>query len=149
MGSEYCHRVETQHLALDGVLNGPDALVGPVRKDGAGSNLADLRRQGFDGTAVIGIQVTNHGRAPVFVETVKLAPRGGRMQLTPVAQLHGPDLPHKIEPGANAGWYTSVDHAVTLATSSREVLHESVSGVYMTADLGTGATVETKQTLRI
>lgn len=136
-------------VLMHGMLHGDGAFVGPVRKDGMGFDLADLRRQGFEGTAVVGIQVTNHGRAPVFVEGVKLAPRGGVMRFVPIAELHGPDLPHRLEAGTNASWYTSAEHAVTLATSSREVLRENVSGVYMTAQLGTGNTVETKRTLRV
>jgi hypothetical protein len=41
-----------------------------------------------------------------------------------------------------------VDSAIRLASSSREVLREPVTGVYMTAQLGTGKTVETSGTLR-
>lgn len=136
-------------VLMHGMLHGAGAFVGPVRKDGSGYDLKILHRQGFEGIAVVGIQVTNHGRAPLFVEGVSLAPRGGVMRFVPMAELHGPDLPHRLEAGTNASWYTSTDHAVTLAASSRDVLREKVSGVYMTAQLGTGNTVETKRTLRV
>lgn len=57
-------------------------------------------------------------------------------------------LPIKVEPGANASWYVQLTAANLLASSSRDVLREPVTGVYMTAQLGTGKTVRTRYTLR-
>lgn len=134
---------------MHGVWQGPGAYVGPVGKDGAGFDLTPLRRQGIEGPPVLGIQVTNHGRAPVVVESVQLRPRGGVMRFVPVGERLGPDLPYTLEPGSNASWYLTADHATTLAESSRDVLGEKVTGVYMSAQLGTGKTVTTGQTLRV
>ena len=88
------------------------------------------------------------GRAPVVVERVSVATRGGGMSLTPVGDRIGPDMPYNLQAGSNASWYVGLDSAVTLAASSRDVLSENVTGVYMTADLGIGKTIETRQTLR-
>jgi len=133
---------------MHGLADGGQAFVGPVRKDGTGVNIADMHRQGITGSAVVGIQVTNHGRAPVVVETVKLLPRGGVMHFMPIGERIGPDLPYKLEAGANASWYMTANHAATLAETSREVLKEKVTGVYMTAQLATGKTIKTRETLR-
>lgn len=134
---------------IHGLVSASEAYSGPVRADGKGFDLDGLRRQGMGGFEAVGIQVTNHGRAPVIIESVKLLPRGGVMSLTPVGERVGPDLPHKLEPGANASWFLDLDHAGTLAAASREVLKERISGVYMTAQLGTGKTIRTRQTLRV
>lgn len=134
---------------LHGLVSASEAYSGPVRADGKGFDLDGLRRQGMGGFEAVGIQVTNHGRAPVIIESVKLLPRGGAMSLIPIGERVGPDLPHKLEPGANTSWFLDLDHAVPLTAASREVLKERISGVYMTAQLGTGKTVTTRQTLRV
>lgn len=132
-----------------GVWQGDAALVGPVRKDGRPLDLASLKNQGYDGPEVVGIQVTNHGRAPVTVEKVTVHTRGGEMKLLPVGERLGPDLPYRLEAGTNASWYLDAGHAVRLVTSSREVLNENVTGVYMTAELATGKSVATPRTLQL
>ncbi|GAA1718157.1 phosphoribosylamine--glycine ligase [Dietzia cercidiphylli] len=133
---------------LHGLVSHSEALSGPVTANGKGLDVRRLREQALGGFEAVGIQVTNHGRAPVIIESVKLRPRGGVMTLIPISERIGPDLPHKLEPGANASWFLGYDHAVRLAEASREVLKENVSGVYMTAQLGTGNTIKTRRTLR-
>lgn len=134
---------------LHGLVSSTEAYSGPVRADGRGLDLDGLRRQNMSGFEAVGIQVTNHGRAPVIVENVKLLPRVGAMSFIPIGERVGPDLPYKLEPGANASWFLGLHHATKLAATSREILNERVSGVYMTAQLGTGKTVRTRQTLRV
>jgi len=56
-------------------------------------------------------------------------------------------MPQRIEPGANQSWYVDLDRAELLASRSREVLSERVTGVYMTAQLGTGRTIKTDHSL--
>lgn len=132
---------------MHGVVDGSGAYVGPVGRSGARLNVQQLRPQGIAGPEVIGIQVTNHGRAPLVVERVTVHTRGGQMTFMPVGDLIGPTLPQTIEPGANQSWYTDLDRANALASSSREVLKEQVTGVYMTALLGTGKTIKTPRSL--
>lgn len=124
------------------------AYSGPVTAKGSGFRLSNLRDQGISGVEVVGVQVTNHGRAPVVVEHVKLHPRGGTMAFEPVAERIGADLPYTLEAGTNATWFMDIEHAARLADMSRDVLKESVSGVYMTAQLGTGKTIKTNRTFR-
>lgn len=134
---------------MHGLMQGSGAYVGPVGKAGRPFDLDKLRRQGVDGPAVVGIQVVNHGRAPLSVERVSLCTRGGAMQFVPVDDVLGPGLPYRLEPGTNASWYVTEDSAGRLAHSSREALGEPVTGVYMTALLGTGKTAKTPETLRV
>lgn len=134
---------------LHGLVSPSEAHSGPVPADGKGLNLDGLREQGVSGFEAVGIQVTNHGRAPVVIESVKLLPRGGAMMLIPIGERVGPELPYKLEPGANASWFLDHGHAVRLARASRQVLEENVSGVYMSAQLGTGKSIKTRRTLRV
>jgi hypothetical protein len=133
---------------MQGVLGGGGAYVMPVPDDGGGFDVASPRRQGIDGGEVIGVQVTNHGRMPVTIEAISLEPRGGKLSYMPVADRIGPDTPHTVAPGTNASWYMPREHAVTLAESSREMLHEQVTSVYGRAKLATGEFVDTKNELR-
>ncbi len=134
---------------MHGMLQGGNALVGPVTKTGKPFGLEGLVKQGFGGQEVIGVQVTNHGRAAVTIESVSLCPRGGTMRFVPVDQRIGPDLPYLLEPGTNQGWYVPIDVGILLAQTSREAARESVTGVYMFAKLATGREVSTPTTLRM
>lgn len=133
---------------MHGLVQREDPYVGPVAKNGSPFDLAKLRRQGIDGPSVVGIQVVNRGRAPLSVERVSLCTRGGTLQFVPIGDVRGPALPYRLAPGTNASWYVSEDNALRLVNSSREALGEPVIGVYMSAQLGTGKTVKTPQTLR-
>lgn len=134
---------------LHGVQGGGGAVTGPVGKDGKQFRTDRLRAQGFNGPELIGVQITNHGRAPVTIESVSVAPRGGSARFVPQAQLMGPDLPHRIDAGTNASWYVDVEVGQLLVETSRTALEERVTGVYMTATLGTGKEISTPTTLRI
>lgn len=136
-------------VLMHGLVQGAGAFVGPVGKSGSPFDLDKLRRQGIDGPPVVGIQVINHGRAPLSVERVSLCTRGGVMQFVPIGDVLGPELPYRLEPGTNASWYVTEDNAARLAHSSRQALGEPVTGVYMTAQLGTGKTVKTPHTLHV
>lgn len=134
-------------VLMYGLMQGTSAYVGPVGKGGRPFDLDKLRWQETVGPPVFGIKVINHGRAPLSVERVALCTRGGVMQFIPIGDVLGPELPYPLEPGTNASWYVTEDNAARLAHTSRQVLGESVTGVYMTAQLGTGKTVRTPQTL--
>jgi hypothetical protein len=134
-------------VLLHGVWQGSGAYTAVVKQGGSPLDIAGLNRQGIVGPQVVGIQITNHGRAPVTVVRVTLRARGGTLSLVPLTELLGPSLPHRLEPGTNSIWYVDASNAITLAESSRDVLHQKVSGVYMTAELGTGKEIRTPQTL--
>ncbi len=134
---------------LHGVQGRGGLVTGPVEKSGAARNVGSLRGQGFDGPEVIGVQVTNHGRAPVTVDSITLCPRGGTMRFMPQGELIGPQMPHRLEAGTNESWYVDADLANRLVAASRNALDEHISGVYMTVALGTGKSITTPTTLRM
>ncbi|WP_219844117.1 phosphoribosylamine--glycine ligase [Arthrobacter sp. MYb222] len=123
------------------------AYAGPVGSHKKKRSLEGVHHQGFSGVEAIGIQITNHGPAPVTIEKITLFPRGGTMSLVPLGELIGPDLSYKFEPGANSTWYVDYIHEIKLITSSREVLGEQVTGVYMSAQLGAGKSIKTRRTI--
>ncbi|MCL2468572.1 MAG: phosphoribosylamine--glycine ligase [Micrococcales bacterium] len=133
---------------LLGVAQGAGVYCGPVPKSGRLLDLDQFLRQGIDGPEVLGIQVTNHGRAPVTVDRVAVLTQGGTVSYVPGDDLVGPGLPCTVEPGRNNSWYVPLDKALALASASREAAGEPVTGVYMTALLGTGKAVRTRRTLR-
>lgn len=133
---------------VHGLVSNLGAYFGPVGPDGAGYDLGILRQQGIDGFETVGIVITNHGRSPVVIDSVKLTPRGGVMQFVPNAERIGPELPYTLGPGSNSTWFIDAKYARALASTSREALKESVVGVYMTAQLGTGKTIKTRRTFR-
>lgn len=133
---------------LHGLLHGTASYSGPV-KDGEWHDLSSLRSQGFGGQEVVGIRVVNHGRAPVTIGRIVVHAQGGSVTLNPVGNLVGAPLPHVLQPGTNENWYVAAADAIRLATSSREILNDSVSGIYMTAELGTGKVVRTRELLKI
>ena len=134
---------------MQGVLSAGGVYLRPVDREGRSAGLQQLRSQGIGGPEVIGIRVTNHGRAPLIVERVSVHSRGGSLSLVPISELTGSPLPRRIDPGANESWFVDLDWALPLMQASREVLKERVSGLYMAAELGTGRSVETAHTLRL
>ena len=135
---------------MQGVLSAAGGVyLRPVDREGRSADLQQLRGQGIGGPEVIGIRVTNHGRAPLIVERVSVHSRGGSLSLVPISELSGPPLPRRIDPGANESWFVDLEWALTLVQASREVLKERVSGLYMVAELGTGRSVKTANTLRV
>lgn len=132
---------------VHGVLTDSGSYVGPVRKNGRGYDIRALGDQGIVGVEVVGIQVTNHGRIPINVERVSVLTRGGGMTLTPIGERIGVDMPAKIEPGTNESWYIERVRGDQLVAASREALQEQVSGIYMSAQLGSGKITKTRHTL--
>lgn len=134
---------------LHGVQGRGGVFTGPVEKAGRSRNVEDLRKQGFYGPEVVGVQVTNHGRASVAVESVALCSRGGGISYVPNGDLIGPQLPYRLDAGTNETWFVDAELGRSLVAVSRNALQKPTQGVYMTVTLGTGKTIETPTTLRI
>lgn len=123
----------------------PNAPVGDSGEPPFDPN--ELYRQGVVGQTVIGIQVVNHGRAPVTIVRVDLRARGGKASYTPTGNQIGDAIPCRIEPGAMATFFLPVVHAEQVLLAE-ELLKTQVAGVYMTSRTATGKAIETPQTLR-
>ena len=92
--------------------------------------------------------MTNHGRSPIEIEKVTVRFRGGDASLVPVEALIGEHLPCEVGPGSNRSWYVDIDYARRLVAASRKTL-ETITGVYMTAELGTGRSIRTRTALSV
>lgn len=132
-----------------GIAGDSSVVSSPVPRTGRLRDPARLREQGFSGTEVIGIKVTNRGRSPIEIETVTVRFRGGEASLVPVEALIGEHLPCEVGPGSNRSWYVDIDHARRLVAASRKTLQETITGVYMTAELGTGRSIRTRTKLPV
>jgi len=77
---------------LHELVSSSAAYTGPVGSHEKKRSLEGAHHQGFSGVEAIGIQITDHGRAPVTIEKITLFPRGGTLSLVPLGELIGPDL---------------------------------------------------------
>jgi hypothetical protein len=113
-------------------------LSGPRVKVSASANLHT-----GNGLWFLGISAANVGRSPVTIQGVGLKLEGDKH--IPVGGFlpayHGPDLPHRLEPGAEASWL--VQPEPPLATARKEG-ERGVVRVY--ANLATGKRVVSRDT---
>lgn len=134
---------------LYGMASATDLVAAPVARAGRTLNKEALQVQMPGAAEVIGIEVTNHGRSGVVVDSILIKVRGGQVLGAATNQpLSGPELPHTIGPGGNAAWYVPRDLAETVIAASRGI-GETPTGVYMAARLGTGKILETVKSLNL
>lgn len=137
-------------LALvHGVLGRAGAATGLVGRDRAPNDLSRLRSQGFDGPEVVGVSVTNVGRAPVRIDRYGVQLVEGGMSFLPVGDALGPELPFRLPPGETETWYAKVDDARALVFATRGVVRRVSNDVRMTVDLGTGDTKRTRRSVLV
>jgi hypothetical protein len=134
---------------LQALVLGSHCYVHEVRASGKPAEFSTLYSQGIAGTPALGIRLVNHGRASVTVVRIEVHTRRRSLALVPTAELLGPALPHRLDPGMSSEWFTAMANAEALVSTARAVTQERVSGVYMAAELATGRTVATSTALRL
>lgn len=135
-------------LALvHGALGRGGAAVGRVERDGRPKNLTHLRDEGFFDEEVIGVSVTNVGRAPVRIDGYGVELVSGEMSFKPVGDAIGPKLPFRLPPGESETWYARAADARALVGSMGHVRHNTERRVRMTVELGTGDTRRTRRSV--
>ncbi|WP_156794808.1 phosphoribosylamine--glycine ligase [Curtobacterium sp. BH-2-1-1] len=134
---------------LHGGIGTATAVVGKVGRDGRPKDLSSAIDQGLVAREVIGIAVTNVGRAPVRIDRYSLHPVGGPVSLTPHGDAVGPELPFRLPPGETETWYAYADDARRLTHSAHSIGHITSRRFYMSVELGTGDTKRTKREVRI
>lgn len=134
---------------LHGLLSAGGVYAGKVERGGRPRDLASLYRQGLHGTEVIGVAVTNVGRAPVRIDRYSIALAEGGMSFTPVADAIGPALPHRLPPGETETWYAEADSARALVSSVRAVGRRASDDVRAVVELSTGDEKRTRRTLTV
>lgn len=139
----------TRVTLVHGLMNGRSVYTGKVGRDGRPRDLTSLRRQGIDGPELIGVAVTNVGRAPVRVDRYGIELVKGGYSLTPVAEAIGPELPYRLAPGETETWYARVDSASALVAAARAVGRGPSADVRAVVELGTGDEKRTRRTLKV
>lgn len=94
---------------------------------------------------MIGIAVTNVGRAPVRIDRYSAVLQRGGMSFSPVADAVGPGLPFRLAPGETETWFALADDAHRLGSSMRAIGRNVSDDVFMSVELGTGDTVRTRR----
>lgn len=77
-----------------------------------------LAEEGFAPPVVI-VEVVNVGRQPVTVIKWNIA--AGKLNYQPIGDAQGPPLPHRLEVGEPATWFTAETNAIALIESSKAV----------------------------
>ena len=112
--------------------------------------MAVMKEQGWDGPELLGIEVTNVGRARLQVTKCSIDLHRGSMGASfPRGNPWSPALPHWIEPGTSETWYVELDDARALVRTTRKVIDGRAGGVHMTVELGDGRKVRTRHYLRL
>lgn len=111
-------------------------------------NVAMMVAQGYV-MEVVGIEVFNRGR--IGVNVTRWAMHSSKKDsYMPVGDQHGPDLPHRLEPGVSAQWFMPMYTMQKIVRVNAEVLHRpNPAQCWATVQLGTGKTVKAKRTMNL
>ena len=93
---------------------------------------------------VIGIAVTNVGRAPVRIDKYGAELVRGGMSFHPLRDAIGPDLPFRLPPGETETWYARMQDARTLIYATERIRSDVSPDVRMLVTLGTGDDIKTR-----
>ncbi|MFC6160282.1 phosphoribosylamine--glycine ligase [Kribbella jiaozuonensis] len=135
---------------MHGIIVGPGtgtAMVGPIGKNGAPFPVKQMRRQGYNGPEIIGIEVVNHGRAPMTVTKFGLKHESG-VGFVPIGEAIGPTFPHRIEAGASQSWFAPIE-MIREGVSAASDVWKTGRAVSIEATLATGKTIKTRQSMQI
>lgn len=134
---------------LHGLVSGGGVYSGKVEARGHPRDLKPLYRQGIRGTEVIGVAVTNVGRAPVRIDRISIALAEGGMSYVPINETIGPALPHRLPPGETESWYAEADAARALVSATRAAGLRASDDVRAVVELGTGDEKRTRRTVTV
>lgn len=132
-----------------GAMGRGGAVTGKVARNGQPKDLAQVRGEGFTGEELIGIAVTNLGRAPVRIDKYSVRMLDGGMEFSPLGESIGPDLPFRLPPGETETWYARASSARALVYASRGLKPHASARVQMTVQLGTGDVRRTRRHIEL
>lgn len=132
---------------VHGLFGRAGAATGRVGRDRLPKDVTQVRRDGFDGLEVIGVSVTNVGRAPVRIDGYGVELVKGAMSFLPVGDAIGPDLPFRLPPGETETWYAKADDARALVYATRGIQTGVSDDVRMMVKLGTGDEKQTRRSV--
>lgn len=132
---------------VHGVFGRGGVATGLVGRDRLPKDVSQVRSEGFDGFEVLGVSVTNVGRAPVRIERYGVELTKGGMSHLPVGDLMGPDLPFRLPPGETETCYAKVEDARPLVYATRGIRRVVSDDVRMVVKLGTGDEKRTRRSV--
>lgn len=132
---------------LHGARGQHGVAIGKVGRDKQPKDLNTVIAEGFTGEEVIGIAVTNVGRAPVRVDKYSVHLARGGMTFTPIGDAIGPALPFRLPPGETETWFALADDGRRLVSATRSIGQIASSDVYMSVELGTGDVRRTRRSV--
>jgi hypothetical protein len=140
-------RVDLKH----GAMGHNGFVVGAVERSGKPRDLSRVIAEGFTGREVLGITVTNIGRAPVTVTRYSAILIRGALSFSPIAIQIGPAFPFRLQPGESESWYAdmldvnALVHAAAAVNKRRKIRRK----VCMAVELGTGDIKKTRRHLSV
>jgi hypothetical protein len=142
------HQLEGRRVRVTlvhGAAGRGSVVTSKVGRTGAPSNHARLAEQGFT-EAVIGVAVTNLGRAPVRVDRYSVLPVGRAAASLSVLgeNVLGPELPYRLPAGETETWFVTDAQARALIAANRAMAPTS-NRVRMSVELGTGDVRRTRR----
>lgn len=135
---------------MHGILIGSGAGMTVTRSVGKNGNpypVEQMRRQGYNGPEIIGIEVVNHGRAPMSITKFEVKHESGA-SFVPIGEAIGPAFPHRIEPGASQSWFARMEMIREAASAASDVWKTGRT-VSIEATLATGKTIKTRQSMQV
>lgn len=125
--------------------------VGAVERSGKPRDLHSVIAEGFTGRDVLGVTVTNLGRAPVTVTKYSTILIGGALSFSPIGSQIGPILPFRLQPGESESWYADMlDVSALVQTAAAVSKKRKVRRrVCMAVELGTGDIKRTRRHLTV
>lgn len=132
---------------VHGVAGRAGVLTRRLSHPGGRIDISKMRNQGFDGPEVIGIAVTNMGRATAKIDNVVIELKKGGFSYAPNSELLGPTLPLRLPPGETESWFADIAVAKALTSASKATGIEVSPRVRIRAHLGTGDTKVTRESI--
>lgn len=132
-----------------GAMGFHGSVTGKVARDGRPKDLTQVRAEGFSGEEVIGVAVTNLGRAPVRIDKYSVRMVDGGLEASFLGEAIGPDLPFRLPPGETETWYARASSARALVHAQRTLRPHASGRVRMTVQLGTGDVRLTRRHLEL
>jgi hypothetical protein len=125
-------------------------LMHPVKLNGHPLKLTSLQDQGWSGPEVLGVQVTNTGRARVQVTAfgIRQGPKGIAANY-PSGNAYSPGLPVWIEAGSSETWYAELQDGAALIYAAKQGGMRGRRELRMSITLGTGRTIVTRRRLQM
>lgn len=138
-------RVNLRH----GAMGTHGFAVGNVGRDRKPKDLGSVVAEGFVDREVLGISVTNIGRATVTVTKYSVESVGGPFSFTPIGSQIGPKLPYRLPAGESETWYADMEDVHALVSTSASIRKEARRPVRMSVELGTGDVQKTRRKMQV